>query len=71
MKNLKPNSRLPARYGVRRETIWRWKHDPNVDFPEPDAVINGIDYYSDKTLDEFDKATLAKRKAERRNSKTA
>jgi hypothetical protein len=71
MKRLRPNSRLPERYGVSRETIFRWKRNPRVGFPKPAAVINGIEYFDDDELDEYDESTLAKRNAERCNSETA
>jgi hypothetical protein len=58
MKILIPNSRLPERYNVRRETIWRWRNDPQVGFPPPDAIINGQEYRSAETLDAFDAASV-------------
>ena len=64
MKRRTPNSRLPIRYGVSRETIWRWKRDPRVGFPKPAAVINGIEYFDDDKLDEYDEATLGRRNLE-------
>ena len=33
MKRLIPNKRLPERYGVTRETVWRWKRDERLNFP--------------------------------------
>ena len=71
MKKLIPNSRLSERYGVRRETIFKWKRDPRVGFPKPAAVINGIEYFNPDELDEYDQASLVKRDAERRNIETA
>ena len=59
MKKLIPNSRLPDRYGVRRETIFKWKRDPRVGFPKPTAVIKGIEYFDPDELDEYDQASLA------------
>ena len=61
MKRLIPNSRLPKRYSVTRETVYRWKHDERVNFPKPVAVINGIEYFDVDELDEYDQATLAGR----------
>ncbi len=71
MKKLIRNSRLSQRYGVRRETIYKWKRDPRVNFPKPAAIINGIEYFDPDVLDEYDQASLAKRNAERRNIETA
>jgi hypothetical protein len=68
MKKLIPNRRLPVRYGVRRETVVRWKQDPSVNFPKPDAIINGIEYFDEQKLDEYDAATLTNHSA---NSETA
>jgi hypothetical protein len=58
MKKLVPNSRLPKRYSVSRETVWRWKQDPRVGLPKPAAIINGIEYFDDDVLDAFDQSTL-------------
>jgi predicted DNA-binding transcriptional regulator AlpA len=71
MKELIRNSRLSQRYGVRRETIYKWKRDPRVNFPKPAAISNGIEYFDPDELDEYDQASLAKRNAERRNIETA
>ena len=42
---------------VRREnggmcamTLWRWSHDSRMQFPPPDAVINGRKYWKRRTL---------------------
>ena len=67
MKKLIPNSRLSDRYGVRRETIFKWKRDPRVGFPKPAAIINGIEYFDPDVLDEYDERTIA----QRRNPETA
>ena len=64
MKTRIPNSRLPKRYGVSRECIWRWKHDPRVNFPKPAAIINNVEYFDPDVLDEYDEATLAEPSAE-------
>jgi len=71
LKKLIPNKRLPDRYGVARETVWRWKRDPRLNFPKPAAIINGIEYFDDAELDEYDQATLARHNAERCNPDTA
>jgi hypothetical protein len=46
MKRLRPNSRLPERYGVSRETIWRWKRSDILVLPTlgvaPGTII-GLD----------------------------
>jgi hypothetical protein len=62
-KRLIPNSGLPGRYNVSRECIWRWKQNPNVNFPKPAARINSIDYFDEDELDEFDASTVVGRTA--------
>lgn len=31
-------------------TLWRWQHDPRVQFPAPDAVINNRNYWRASTI---------------------
>lgn len=31
-------------------TIWRWQRDPRVNFPLPDVVINGRNYWYRSTI---------------------
>jgi hypothetical protein len=64
MKKLIPNSGVAERYGVVRETVWRWKNDPKLNFPKPAAVINGTDYFDSDALDAFDAATLERQEAQ-------
>ena len=71
MKRLIPNSRLPERYGVTRETVWRWKRDQRLNFPKPAAVINDIEYFDLDVLDEYDATTLARHNDEHCNPETA
>lgn len=59
-KTLIPKSKLPDRYGVTRKAIWDWQRDPRLNFPKPDAVVNGREYFGDDTLDAWDKSTLGK-----------
>ena len=71
LKRLIPNKRLAKRYGVTRETVWRWKQDPDLNFPKAAAVINDIEYFDVDELDEYDQATVARRNAEPCNPETA
>jgi len=31
-------------------TIWRWQRDPRVNFPKPDVIINGRNYWYRSTI---------------------
>ena len=31
-------------------TLWRWQHDPRVQFPAPDATINNRNYWRASTI---------------------
>jgi predicted DNA-binding transcriptional regulator AlpA len=34
-KKLLPDTQVCKRYGVVSYTLWRWQHDPELDFPKP------------------------------------
>jgi hypothetical protein len=36
--------------GVTTMCIWRWQRDPRVQFPHPDVVINGRNYWRRGTI---------------------
>jgi predicted DNA-binding transcriptional regulator AlpA len=40
-------------------TLWRWSHNPDLDFPEPDVVINGRKFWYQSTIERWraDRAT--------------
>jgi hypothetical protein len=43
------------RYGVSAMTLWRWDHDPELNFPKP-IRIRGRKYRDAEQLDAFDAA---------------
>ena len=56
--------RLRDRYPtVSRATLWRWRQDP--EFPAPDLVAGGTEFFTDETMDAYDAHRTA-RKAQRR-----
>lgn len=50
--------RVRARYGITGRTLNRWKHDPDLSFPEP-LTINGRDYYSESALEVWERQRAA------------
>ena len=46
------NAALARYLGVTDMTIWRWKRDPKLNFPQA-AVINHIDYTDLNAVDEW------------------
>lgn len=50
-----PTRAVRERYGVSDMTIYRWRHDPKLDFPKP-VEIRGQLYFDEAALDAFDKA---------------
>jgi hypothetical protein len=46
------------RYGISPMTLWRWDHDPDLDFPKP-IRIRGRKYRDADKLDAFDAARAA------------
>jgi hypothetical protein len=49
-RQLIPNSKLPQRYGSTREAVYRWKQDPELNFPKAALVINGRSFYDEEDL---------------------
>ena len=41
-------------------TLWRWQHDPKVQFPPPDAVINNRNYWYDSTIRAWQRSVTAR-----------
>ena len=39
--------------GISVMTIWRWRHSEIVQFPEPDFIISGRDYWKRETIRRF------------------
>jgi len=52
-----PDDLLPTREvriacgDVADMTLWRWTHDPEILFPEPDMVLNGRKYWRRRTVE--------------------
>ena len=46
------NKELAAYIGVTSMCLWRWKRDPELQFP-PAAEINGIEYNDLNLIDEW------------------
>ncbi len=49
-RQLVPNSKLPQRYGVTRECLFRWKMDAALDFPKAALVIKGREFFDEEDL---------------------
>ena len=52
-KRLIPDVKVQKRYGVSAMTIWRWDHDPSLEFPKA-RYIRGRKYRDEAELDAFD-----------------
>ena len=52
-KRLLPDPVVCRRYGVSAMTIWRWEHDPQLDFPKA-IRIRRRKYRDESELDAFD-----------------
>jgi hypothetical protein len=51
------NGQLARHFGVSAMTIWRWKRDPDLDFPDA-SVINGIEFNDVDAIDEWMRTRL-------------
>jgi predicted DNA-binding transcriptional regulator AlpA len=40
-----PGPKLRAKFGISAVTLWRWRHDPDANFPTP-KIINGRLYFA-------------------------
>ena len=49
--------------GKSKMTIWRWQRDPRVNFPKPDIIINGRNYWHRSTIKRW-QATLSRTTSE-------
>jgi predicted DNA-binding transcriptional regulator AlpA len=58
LKRLIPDPQVCQRYNVSPMTIWRWDHDPALDFPKP-IYIRNRKYRDERELDAFDEARRA------------
>lgn len=55
-----PDSLVAKRYGVSLMTLWRWDHDPDLNFPKP-VYIRKRKYRHAEELAEFDASRAAAR----------
>jgi len=57
-----PEPRVRARYGVSDMTLWRWDHNPALNFPAP-IRINGRKYRRLSELVAWERARAAQQQA--------
>ncbi|MBX3571075.1 MAG: DNA-binding protein [Mesorhizobium sp.] len=43
------------RYGVSAMTVHRWRHDPDVAFPDPEMVIGGRNYFREAAVVDWER----------------
>jgi excisionase family DNA binding protein len=43
-------------------SLWRWEHDPDLDFPQP-TIINGRKYYAEGELEAWERSRGARSSA--------
>jgi predicted DNA-binding transcriptional regulator AlpA len=53
-KRLLPDSHVAKRYGVSHMTLWRWDHDPGLNFPKPIRIKNRK-YRDEDELERFER----------------
>ena len=53
-----PSAKVRERYGITGRTLNRWKHDPDLGFPEP-LTINRRDYYEEQALEIWERQRAA------------
>lgn len=52
-RKLAPTSRVRERCGgISKMTLWRWRHDIALNFPQP-VIIRGRHFYDDDEITEF------------------
>jgi predicted DNA-binding transcriptional regulator AlpA len=42
------------RYGISNMTLWRWEHDPRLNFPKP-IEINGRKYFAEALIEVWER----------------
>ena len=55
---LVPDKQIMREFSVSAMSIWRWTHDPNMNFPPP-IVINNRNYRSRRAIESFKERLLA------------
>ena len=53
-----PDPQVCHRYGVTSMTLWRWDHDPRVNFPKP-IRINRRKYRDEAELEAWERGRAA------------
>jgi hypothetical protein len=48
------DQKICHRYSIGRMTLWRWRHDPNMGFPQPTNFSGHYNRTREDQLDEFD-----------------
>jgi len=59
------NSPLARYLGISNMTLWRWKHDPDLDFPDA-TEINGIEFNDLDRIDEWMRTRTRSKRASRK-----
>jgi predicted DNA-binding transcriptional regulator AlpA len=49
---------LCRRYSVSDMTIWRWLHDADLAFPQPDLIVRGRRFWAEESLRAFEKSRI-------------
>ena len=56
------NKDIYRRYGITQMCLWRWRRDPEIAFPQPDAVVKRRSYWNEnKTIVPWERASVTKR----------
>jgi hypothetical protein len=55
-----PGPDVDKRYKICSRTRARWKNSPKLNFPKPDMIINGREYYDEERLIEWERIQAAK-----------
>jgi hypothetical protein len=64
---LVPDPQVRKEFGVTSMTLWRWDHDPTLNFP-PATKIRGKNYRFRRQLERFKREGLARTIAERESA---
>jgi hypothetical protein len=70
------DARAVARlFSLSPRSLWRWRSDPELGFPEPDLVINNRLFWKTETIAGFQarqaaRGTVTQRQTRRRPAKT-
>jgi hypothetical protein len=59
------NGQLARYLGISNMTLWRWKNDPDLGFPDA-TEINGIEFNDLDRIDEWMRTRVVKRHGSKR-----